>query len=111
MRKTIERLLLRHLFNLMPFYRRTGGRVIYISKEEDEVHIKLPYSWSTRGWTGALYGGHIYGAVDGVYITMLHRLLGRNYIIWDKSAVVSYSAGARYDNREYSHTRRRARPH
>jgi hypothetical protein len=93
--KFLEKKLLRHLFNLMPFYRRTGGRVAFISKDEKEIHIKLPFKWNTKGWTGVLYGGHIYSAVDGVHVTLLHRIMGDEYLIWDKSAEIKYLKPAR----------------
>lgn len=95
MNKTLGPKLLALLFNIMPFYRRTGGRVIYISKDENEVHIKLPFTWTTRNFVGTIYGGHIYSAVDGVYFTLFFRKLGKQYQMWDKSSSIRYIKPAR----------------
>ena len=81
---------LRWLFNLLPAYRGTGGRVTYIASDFREVRVKLPLSWRTRNYVGTIYGGSLYGAVDGVYMVMLIRILGPEYIVWDKAATIRF---------------------
>jgi hypothetical protein len=39
---------------------------------------------------GTLFGGSIYGAVDPVYMVMFIKLLGPEYVVWDKSATVEF---------------------
>lgn len=82
--------VLRWKFNLFPAYRGTGGRVTYIADDLSEVRIRLPLSWRTRNYVGTIYGGSMYGAVDPMYMIMLIRLLGRDYIVWDKSASIRF---------------------
>src|SRR5262249_12452321 len=81
---------LRWGFNLLPAYRGTGGRVTYIASDFREVRVKLPLSWRTRNYVGTIYGGSLYGAVDGVYMVMLIRILGPDYIVWDKAATIRF---------------------
>ena len=81
---------LRWLFNLLPAYRGTGGRVTYIASDFREVRVKLPLSWRTRNYVGTIYGGSLYGAVDGVYMVMLIRILGPDYIVWDRAATIRF---------------------
>jgi hypothetical protein len=81
---------LRWLFNLLPAYRGTGGRVTYIASDFREVRVRLPLSWRTRNYVGTIYGGSLYGAVDGVYMVMLIRILGPDYIVWDKAATIRF---------------------
>jgi len=81
---------LRWLFNLLPAYRGTGGRVTYIASDFREVRVKLSLSWRTRNYVGTIYGGSLYGAVDGVYMVMLIRILGPDYIVWDKAATIRF---------------------
>lgn len=77
-------------FNLFPAYRGTGGRVTYIRRDWTEVRIQVPLSWRTRNYVGTIYGGSIYGAVDPIYMLMLLRCLGPDYIVWDKAASIRF---------------------
>ena len=77
-------------FNFFPAYRGTGGRVIYIADDWHEVRVKLPLNWRTRNYVGTIYGGSIYGAIDPIYMLMLMRILGPDYIVWDKTANVRF---------------------
>ena len=82
--------LLRWKFNLFPAYRGTGGRVTYIADDFHEVRVKLPLSLRTRNAVGTIFGGSMYGAVDPIYMIMLMRLLGRDYVVWDKTASIRF---------------------
>lgn len=82
--------LARWRFNLFPAYRGTGGRVTYICHDWTEVRIRLPLSWRTRNYVGTIYGGSIYGAVDPIYMLMLLRCLGADYVVWDKAASIRF---------------------
>src|SRR5712692_7940258 len=82
--------LLRWKFNLFPAYRGTGGRVTYIAGDFREVRVRLPLSWRTRNYVGTIYGGSLYGAVDGVYMVMLSRIRGPEYTVWDKAATIRF---------------------
>ena len=75
---------------MFPAYRGTGGRVTYISADWRDVSIKIPLSWRTRNYVGTIYGGSIYGAVDPIYMLMLIRILGPEYVIWDKAAAIRF---------------------
>lgn len=82
--------LLRWRFNWFPAYRGTGGRITYIDREFREVRVELPLSWRTRNYVGTIFGGSMYGAVDPVYMIMLIKRLGRDYVVWDKSASIRF---------------------
>jgi hypothetical protein len=81
---------LRWRFNLFPAYRGVGARIEYIASDFREVRVRLPLSWRTRNYVGTIFGGSLYGAVDPIYMIMLIRLLGREYIVWDKSASIRF---------------------
>lgn len=81
---------LRRKFNFFPAYRGTGGRIDYIAHDMREIRIRLPLSWRTRNYVGTIFGGSMYGAVDPIYMVMLIRLLGRDYVVWDKSASIRF---------------------
>jgi hypothetical protein len=77
-------------FNLFPAYRGTGAWVTYIAGNFREVRVRLPLSWRTRNLVGTIFGGSLYGAVDPIYMIMLIRLLGREFIVWDKAAEIRF---------------------
>src|SRR5215475_799510 len=81
---------MRWMFNLFPAYRGTGARVTYVASDFREVRVKLPLSWRTRNYVGTIFGGSLYGAVDPVYMIMLIKLLGPDYIVWDKKAEIRF---------------------
>ena len=82
--------LLRWKFNLFPAYRGSGGRVTYIADDFREVRVKVPLSLRTRNAVGTIFGGSMYAAVDPIYMIMLMRLLGRDYVVWDKTASIRF---------------------
>jgi acyl-coenzyme A thioesterase PaaI-like protein len=82
-------------FNLFPAYRRSGGRVLYISDDYREMRVKIPLNRQTRNYVGTIYGGSMYGAIDPIYMLMLIKTLGRNYIVWDKAAAIRFRCPGR----------------
>ena len=81
---------LRWVFNLFPAYRGTGARVTYVASDFREVRVRLPLSWRTRNYVGTIFGGSLYGAVDPIYMIMLIKLLGPEYVVWDKAATIRF---------------------
>lgn len=77
-------------FNLFPAYRRSGGRVLYISDDYRQMRVKIPLNWQTRNYVGTIYGGSMYAGIDPIYMLMLIKTLGKNYIVWDKAATIRF---------------------
>lgn len=90
MQETLKSKWLRLKFNLFPAYRRTGGRITYISPDLQEVHMKLPLSWKTRNYSGTTFGGSMYAAVDPVIPMIFVRNLGKGYQVWLKEGSIDY---------------------
>ena len=82
--------LVRWGFNWFPAFRRTGGRLVYVAGDWREVRVKLPLKWTTRNYVGTMFGGSLYAATDGQYMVMLIKLLGPDYIVWDKGASIRF---------------------
>lgn len=80
----------RLLFNWFPAYRRTGGRIVFCSGDWNEVHVRLRLNFFTKNYVGSVFGGSIYGALDPIYMIQLIRILGNDYVVWDKSAQVKF---------------------
>jgi hypothetical protein len=55
-----------------------------------EVHVTLPLNWRTRNYVKSIFGGSMYGAIDPVYMLMLIKILGPEYVVWDKTAAIRF---------------------
>lgn len=77
-------------FNFFPAYRGTGGRLVYVADDYHEIRIKLPLNWRTKNYVGTIYGGSIYASIDPIYMLMLIKILGPEYVVWDKAAKIRF---------------------
>lgn len=77
-------------FNWFPAYRATGARIDYIASDWREVRIRLPLNRRTRNYVGTIFGGSMFGALDPILMVMLIRLLGPDYLVWDREATIRY---------------------
>jgi acyl-coenzyme A thioesterase PaaI-like protein len=95
MAESLQSRLTRWGFNWFPAFRGTGARITSIASDWREVRLKIPLSRRTRNYVGTIYGGSMYGAVDPIYMVMLIKLLGPEYIVWDKSASIAFKRPGR----------------
>jgi acyl-coenzyme A thioesterase PaaI-like protein len=87
--------LARWRFNWFPAFWGTGGRITYIAADWLEIRIRIPWNWRTRNYVGTVFGGSMFGALDGVHMVMLIKALGKGYEIWDKSGAIRFRKPAR----------------
>lgn len=76
--------------NAYPCFRGTGGRVTYISRDFRDWEVKLPLNRRTRNIWGTIFGGSLYASMDPIYGVMLAVLLGNEYVVWAKTALVRF---------------------
>ncbi len=78
------------LFNLWPPFLGAGIRVRSISDDATSIHVELKkYFWNSN-YVGTHFGGSLYAMTDPFFMTILMCNLGRDYIIWDKTAEVRF---------------------
>jgi len=53
-----------------------------------EVHLRL--LWYNKNVFGVHFGGSLYAMTDPFFALMLTYKLGKNYIVWDKSASIRF---------------------
>jgi acyl-coenzyme A thioesterase PaaI-like protein len=82
-------------FYIFACYRGTGGQAQSVAEDWSEVHLDLPLSWRTRNYVGTIFGGSMYSAVDPIYMVMLIRRLGKDYVVWDKAASIQFKKPGR----------------
>jgi len=82
-------------FYFFACYRGTGARLRYIAADWSEVRLDIPLSWRTRNYVGTIFGGSMYAAVDPIYMIMLIRRLGPEFVVWDKAATILFKKPGR----------------
>ena len=82
--------VLRFILNTYPPYLFTGIHVDAIGHDWKRVDVRMKLRWYNRNAVGTHFGGSLYSMVDPHLMLMLMRLLGEDYIVWDKSAGIEF---------------------
>ncbi len=82
-----QRFLERHV-NFYPPLLGAGIRAHYIDERTVQVEMKL--TKLNRNIVGVHFGGSLYAMCDPWFMLILMRLLGKDYIVWDKSANIQF---------------------
>lgn len=90
-----KNVLLKYGFNLSPMYRRSTGRITFISEDLMTVKIKLPITYRNRNYVNTIFGGSMFSATDPIPMVQLINLLGPEYVVWDKSAEIFFKRPAK----------------
>jgi hypothetical protein len=90
MPESIQTRIKRWTYNFYPVYRRTGARIEYIDDSWKEIRISIPLRFWTRNYYGTISGISMFGGVDPIYMVMLIRLMGPDYVVWDKDAYIRF---------------------
>ncbi len=85
-----KRTLFKYAFNWSPMYRRTVGKVTYVSEDLFIINIELPINYKNRNYVGSIFGGSLFSAVDPMPMVQLLNILGDDYVVWDKSAEIKF---------------------
>jgi hypothetical protein len=80
----------RLMLNLWPPFLGGGIRVTRLDADWRAVDVEMKLRWWNRNYVGTHYGGSLYSMADPFYMVMLIENLGRDYIVWDKSASIRF---------------------
>lgn len=78
------------LINLYPPYLGAGVRVTHVAPDFSCIEVKMGLHFWNRNYVGTQFGGSMFSMVDPFYMLMLIELLGRDYVVWDKSASIRF---------------------
>ena len=67
-----------------------GIRVTRLDQDWKAVDVELKLRFFNRNYVGSHYGGSLYSMTDPFYMLMLIENLGREYVVWDKSATIRF---------------------
>lgn len=82
--------LSRTIFNFFPSYFGSGGKIVHIAKDWSKITVRIKCNWRTVNINGVVFGGSIYSCVDPLYVMQLLKILGPDYVVWDKSASIKF---------------------
>ena len=81
---------LKFVLNIYPPYLGAGIKVEYISEDWKELRVSMRLRWYNRNAVGTHFGGSLYAMIDPHLMLLLMRLLGKDYLVWDKMASVEF---------------------
>ena len=81
---------LKLMFNLWPPLMGAGIRITRIQPDWKEVDVEMKLRRWNANYVGTHYGGSLYSITDPFYMVMFIEILGRDYIVWDKSASIRF---------------------
>ena len=76
--------------NIYPPYLGMAIRVRSCSEDFTRFEVELRSRWYNRNLFGTHFGGSLYAMSDPFYVFILTMNLGKNYIVWDKSAGIEF---------------------
>lgn len=78
------------LINLYPPYWATGITLQSISPDYQELIVRMKMRWYNRNYVRTHFGGSLYAMTDPFFMLMLMQILGKDFIVWDKSAQIDF---------------------
>ncbi len=89
MHKALKRHM-RHIMNLWPPFLGARIHVTRLQPDWRAIDVEMKLSFWNANFVGTHYGGSLYSMTDPFYMLMLIENLGRDYIVWDKSASIRF---------------------
>ena len=86
---------MRMLLNIWPPFLGAGIRVRRLGPGWKEIDVEMKLRWWNRNYVGTHYGGSLYSMVDPFFMLMLIENLGKDYLVWDKSASIRFKKPGR----------------
>src|SRR5580698_8167405 len=81
---------LRRWINLWPPFLGAGLRITHIASDMKAVDVEMKLRFWNANYVGTHFGGSLFAMTDAFYMLMLMANLGRDYVVWDKTATIRY---------------------
>jgi hypothetical protein len=81
---------MRWFLNLYPPFLGAGIRVRRLQSDWKAIDVEMNLRFWNSNYVGTHFGGSLYSMTDPFYMLMLIENLGRDYIVWDKSATIRF---------------------
>jgi len=61
-----------------------------ISPDYKEIIVQMKMRWYNRNYVNTHFGGSLYAMTDPFFMVMLIRILGKEYVVWDKAVHIDF---------------------
>jgi hypothetical protein len=78
------------LINLYAPFLGAGIRVKRLQSDWKAIDVEMKLRFWNANYVGTHFGGSLYSMTDPFYMLMLIENLGREYLVWDKSANIRF---------------------
>ncbi len=81
------------LFKILRFwppYLGAGIKIQNISKDLLILEVEMNLRWYNKNFVGTHFGGSLFSMTDPFYMLMLIKILGPDYIVWDKASKIEF---------------------
>lgn len=87
--------LLLRIMRFWPPFLGAGISVKNFHPDGTHIVVQMKMRFWNKNYVGTHYGGSMYSMTDPFYMLMLMHLLGKGYIVWDKSASIRFKIPAK----------------
>lgn len=71
-------------------YIGAGIKVEEISKDSRYARVSMKLRWYNRNAVNTHFGGSLFSMTDPHFMLLLMKILGKEYVVWDKSAQIEF---------------------
>ena len=86
---------MRTFLNIWAPFLGAGIRIKRFDPAWKEIDVEMKLRWWNSNYVGTHYGGSLYSMADPFFMLMLIENLGKDYIVWDKSASIRFKKPGR----------------
>jgi len=79
-----------HAARVYPPFLGAGIRVTHADPGLRSLTVEMPLRPWTRNYVGTHFGGSLYMMCDPFFMIMVMENLGRGYVVWDRSAEITF---------------------
>jgi Domain of unknown function (DUF4442) len=81
---------LQRRLNFYPPFLGAGIRIKRVSEDMRTIEVQMPLHFWNKNYVGTHFGGSLYTMCDPFFMLILINALGKDYVVWDKSATIRF---------------------
>jgi acyl-coenzyme A thioesterase PaaI-like protein len=81
---------LRLVLNWYGPYLGAGVKIKHLADDFSSATVVMPLRWYNKNYVGTHFGGSLYSMVDPFHMLLIMNQLGKEYVVWDKSANIEF---------------------
>ncbi len=86
---------LRVFLNWYGPYLGAGVKIKQLADDFSSATVEMPLRWYNKNYVGTHFGGSLYSMVDPFHMLLIMNQLGKDYVVWDKSANIEFISPGR----------------